>query len=81
MQMKNIIRKLLQLPADGMIFCVRMYQVGISPLLGKNCRFTPTCSNYFIQSVRKYGALRGAWKGAMRICRCHPFHRGGHDPP
>ncbi|MDE0936452.1 MAG: membrane protein insertion efficiency factor YidD [Mariniblastus sp.] len=79
--MKKSIRMMLQMPASGMIFCVRMYQVTLSPLLGRNCRFTPTCSNYFIQSVRKYGAIRGAWKGGLRICRCHPFHRGGHDPP
>ena len=60
---------------------VLAYQVGISPFLGNNCRFTPTCSEYFILSVRKYGAIRGSWRGAARICRCHPFHPGGVDFP
>jgi putative membrane protein insertion efficiency factor len=45
------------------------------------CRFTPSCSEYFILAVRKYGPLRGAWKGAGRICRCVPWQPGGYDPP
>ncbi len=68
-------------PYWGMIVGVRVYQMFFSPLLGQNCRFTPSCSHYFIQAVRKYGAWRGAWKGVFRICRCHPFHPGGNDPP
>jgi putative membrane protein insertion efficiency factor len=58
-----------------------MYQLTLSPLIGQNCRFTPTCSTYFIESVKKYGAVRGSLRGVARICRCHPFHRGGYDPP
>jgi putative membrane protein insertion efficiency factor len=72
---------LIRIPANLMIGVVRMYQVCISPLLGSNCRFTPTCSAYFIEAVNKYGAIRGAWKGICRICRCHPFGKDGHDPP
>nr|WP_145252323.1 membrane protein insertion efficiency factor YidD [Aeoliella mucimassa] len=64
-----------------LIGMVRFYQLGISPLLGKNCRFQPTCSEYFIQSVRKYGPLRGSWRGVKRIARCHPWNPGGYDPP
>lgn len=64
-----------------LILPVRIYQVFISPLLGPSCRFDPTCSQYFIESVRKYGPLRGAWRGVCRIARCHPFHPGGYDPP
>ncbi len=60
---------------------VLLYQVGISPFLGNNCRFYPTCSEYFILSVRKYGAMRGSLRGMARICRCHPFHSGGIDLP
>ena len=71
----------VRLPANTMVFLVRGYQVCISPLLGKNCRFQPSCSAYFIESVNKYGAIRGAFKGAVRICKCHPFHPGGYDPP
>lgn len=60
---------------------VRLYQWTISPLLGPVCRFDPSCSNYFIQAVHKYGPLSGAWRGIKRICRCHPWSRGGYDPP
>ena len=65
----------------ALIGFVRVYQLTLSPLLGQNCRFYPTCSNYFIQAVRKYGPIRGTCKGIWRICRCHPFHPGGYDPP
>ena len=60
---------------------VRLYQVALSPLLGGHCRFEPSCSHYFIQAVEKYGPWRGTVKGIARIFRCHPFHRGGYDPP
>ncbi len=72
---------LIALPAWLMIAAVRLYQLLLSPLLGRQCRFTPTCSEYFIQAVKKYGAIRGAFRGVLRICRCNPFHPGGHDPP
>ena len=72
---------LVKLPGRVLIFFVRMYQVCISPMFGPTCRFSPTCSAYFIQSVEKYGAVRGSLKGVWRICKCHPFHPGGHDPP
>jgi putative membrane protein insertion efficiency factor len=60
---------------------VRFYQACLRPVLPSVCRFTPSCSEYFIGAVRKYGPLRGAWKGAGRMCRCHPWNPGGHDPP
>ncbi|MCY2996415.1 MAG: membrane protein insertion efficiency factor YidD [Planctomycetota bacterium] len=64
-----------------LILLVRLYQIVLGPVLGGHCRFTPSCSVYFIQAVQKYGAIKGACKGLARICRCHPFHSGGHDPP
>ena len=64
-----------------MIFFVRLYQLGVSPLIGPSCRFQPTCSAYMIEAIRKYGAVRGGLKGAWRILRCNPFNRGGYDPP
>lgn len=64
-----------------LIALVRFYQRGISPLLGSNCRFSPTCSQYTIEAIEKYGAIRGIWKGITRIARCHPFTKGGYDPP
>jgi putative membrane protein insertion efficiency factor len=74
-------RHLLGLPAAALVLFVRLYQVTLSPLLGRCCRFEPSCSQYFIEAVRKYGAVRGGWRGVCRICRCHPFHPGGYDPP
>ena len=71
----------LALLAWVLIAGVRCYQVLISPWLGPRCRFTPSCSTYFIESVRKHGPLRGAWRGCRRIARCHQFHAGGYDPP
>jgi len=60
---------------------VRLYKVTLSPLLGRHCRFEPTCSDYFRRAVEQDGAVRGAAKGIARICRCHPWHPGGYDPP
>jgi len=69
------------MPGMMLIGAVRLYQWTLSPLLGGQCRFHPSCSNYFIQAVQKYGAVSGSLRGIKRICRCHPFHPGGYDPP
>ena len=79
--MKFVWATLRVAPAAALIGLVRVYQYAISPLLGPSCRFQPTCSEYFIQAVRKYGALAGGMRGVWRICRCHPFHPGGIDRP
>jgi putative membrane protein insertion efficiency factor len=63
-----------------LIFLIRAYRLFISPLLPPACRFTPTCSEYTMQAIEKYGAMRGAYLGARRLLRCHPFHSGGYDP-
>ena len=68
-----MIRKLLIAP-------IRFYRYVISPWLGYNCRFTPTCSAYAIEAIETHGALRGSWLTAGRILRCHPWCKGGHDP-
>lgn len=67
--------------ATFLIGCVRFYQMVLRPILPAVCRFQPSCSEYFILAVNKYGPLRGACKGVGRICRCNPFHPGGFDPP
>jgi putative membrane protein insertion efficiency factor len=72
---------LRQLPASLLIGLVRVYQFTLSPLIGRSCRFEPTCSHYFIACVQQDGACRGAWRGLKRIARCHPFQPGGYDPP
>jgi len=61
-------------------FLVRVYQVALSPLLGPNCRYYPTCSQYAIEAIETHGSLRGAWLTLKRISRCHPWHEGGFDP-
>ena len=63
-----------------LIFFIRTYRLFISPLLPPSCRFTPTCSEYAMQAIEKYGALRGVYLAARRLLRCHPFHSGGYDP-
>lgn len=79
--MNTFLQSIRRIPSLLLILIVRVYQYTLSPLVGRSCRFSPTCSNYFIQAVEKYGALRGAFKGVCRICRCHPWHPGGFDPP
>jgi hypothetical protein len=64
-----------------LILGVIVYKCTLSPLLGRHCRFQPTCSSYFREAVEKYGAVRGTMKGLVRIGRCHPWHPGGYDPP
>ena len=65
----------------GLIGLVILYKLTLSPFLGRHCRFQPTCSSYFRQAVEKHGAIRGSLRGLARICRCHPWHPGGYDPP
>ncbi len=59
---------------------IRIYQYAISPLIGRRCRFFPTCSEYTAEALQKHGALKGARLGLKRICRCHPWNPGGFDP-
>ena len=64
----------------ALIALVRFYQRCISPLLPPRCIYLPTCSQYMLEAVEKYGVWKGGWLGLRRICRCHPFHQGGYDP-
>ena len=63
-----------------MIKLIRFYQVFISPLTPGVCRYTPTCSAYFIEALQKYGPIKGSYLGIKRILRGHPWHPGGYDP-
>ncbi|QDF99563.1 membrane protein insertion efficiency factor YidD [Azoarcus sp. DD4] len=63
-----------------LIAIFRAYRYAISPMLGRNCRFHPSCSEYAIEAVERHGALRGGWLAIKRVGRCHPFHPGGYDP-
>ena len=62
------------------IVVLKGYKRFMSPLLPSACRFHPTCSEYMLEAVNKYGAARGIWMGTRRLLRCHPFHEGGFDP-
>ena len=62
------------------LFLLRFYKRWLSPVLPSACRFSPTCSEYMMEAVAKYGTARGVWLGVKRIGRCHPFHQGGYDP-
>jgi len=66
--------------ARGLIFMVRLYQGTLSPILGRQCRFIPTCSEYFIEAVTCRGAVVGSLLGLWRLMRCNPLCRGGFDP-
>lgn len=59
---------------------LRVYKYAISPMLGRNCRFHPSCSEYAAEAVQRHGALKGGWLALKRVGRCHPFHPGGYDP-
>jgi putative membrane protein insertion efficiency factor len=63
-----------------LVLVVRAYQFGLSPLLGGHCRFSPSCSEYAIEALRRHGAIHGAWLALTRVARCQPWGGLGHDP-
>ena len=67
-------------PRLAVMALIRAYQLTLSRLVLTQCRFIPSCSQYTLEAVERYGALRGAWLGVKRILRCHPLHPGGYDP-
>lgn len=73
----NTFKKIIIYPFLSLI---RIYQWVVSPWLGKNCRFVPSCSNYFIEALKTYGLFRGIFIGLKRIFRCHPWGKKGYDP-
>lgn len=63
-----------------LIGLIQAYRYGISPLLGPNCRFEPSCSRYAMEAINRHGLIRGAWLALTRLLKCHPWHPGGCDP-
>jgi len=63
-----------------LLLLLRAYKLGISPVLGQNCRFYPSCSDYAAEAIREHGAAKGGLLAARRLCKCHPWHPGGLDP-
>lgn len=78
---RRLCRLCERLASQVLVAGVVVYKATLSPLLGRHCRFQPTCSTYFREAVERYGAVRGTAKGLARIARCHPWHPGGYDPP
>ncbi|MDO5309164.1 MAG: membrane protein insertion efficiency factor YidD [Planctomycetia bacterium] len=74
----DFLRRLL---IASLVFLVRLYQIFISPVTPKSCRFKPTCSQYCVLALKKYGVIVGLYKTFRRLMRCHPFNDGGYDPP
>ncbi|MFP5333078.1 MAG: membrane protein insertion efficiency factor YidD [Acidimicrobiia bacterium] len=68
------------LPARTAMGIIRLYQRGVSPTLGRNCRFSPTCSAYAYQALERFGLFRGSWLALRRLGRCQPLVEGGYDP-
>ena len=62
------------------IFIIRLYQYTLSPYIAQSCRYTPTCSQYSIEAIQRFGVIKGFWLGLRRVGRCHPWHHGGYDP-
>ncbi len=74
--MKNLLT-IFSLP---LILLIKLYQWIISPWLGKSCRYTPTCSHYGVEALKKYGPIKGLWLTVKRVARCHPWGGHGYDP-
>ena len=62
------------------VMLIRLYQLAFSPLLGHRCRFHPRCSDFALESLHRYGLIKGIWLAVKRVGCCHPWHRGGFDP-
>ena len=81
----DVPRTWLSLPGQILIALliglIRVYQAALSPLLGNVCRFEPSCSRYMVESLKKYGLVRGLARGLRRLSRCPPWNPGGYDPP
>jgi putative membrane protein insertion efficiency factor len=77
---KKYIDTFLKILAVPFIVLIKVYQLLISPLFPSSCRYTPTCSHYTAEALKKYGIIKGGWLGIKRISRCHPWGGSGYDP-
>ncbi|MCF0163986.1 MAG: membrane protein insertion efficiency factor YidD [Bacteroidales bacterium] len=75
-----MIEKLRKITTWPFLKLIRFYKICISPYLGNNCRFTPTCSQYAAEAIKKYGIFKGGYLAARRLLRCHPWGGSGYDP-
>lgn len=79
-EMGSVISFVRALPARGALAAIRFYRRSISPLFPPTCRYIPTCSEYGLTAIQRFGFVKGGWLTLRRICRCHPFRKGGYDP-
>ncbi|OQY75491.1 MAG: membrane protein insertion efficiency factor YidD [Ignavibacteriales bacterium UTCHB2] len=75
-----MLKKIFQILAVPFILLIKIYQLFVSPLFPSSCRYTPTCSHYTAEALKKYGLFKGGWLGIKRILRCHPWGGSGYDP-
>ena len=80
MDVKQIYKAIIILITFPFIIVIKIYQILISPLFPSSCRYLPTCSQYSLEALRKYGLFKGGWLGIKRISKCHPWGGSGHDP-
>lgn len=80
MNLKKIFKNISGLFVLPIILLIKIYQMLISPLFPSSCRYTPTCSNYTLEALKRYGIIKGGWLGVRRIFRCHPWGGSGYDP-
>ena len=78
--MKKICRWVSSLVSKLLIGLIKLYQVTLSPFIGRSCRYTPTCSNYGIEAIRKHGPIKGSWLTLKRVLSCNPWGGSGYDP-
>lgn len=78
--MKNFLSGINKFASRVLILPIKFYQGAISPMLPPSCRYTPTCSQYAIEALKKHGPIKGSWLAIKRICRCHPWGGSGYDP-
>ncbi|MBR4913120.1 MAG: membrane protein insertion efficiency factor YidD [Bacteroidales bacterium] len=78
--MKKVFLWIRSLVSRFLIGLIKLYQVTLSPFIGRSCRYTPTCSNYGIEAIRKYGPIKGSWLTLKRVLSCNPWGGSGYDP-
>jgi putative membrane protein insertion efficiency factor len=78
---KNVINEISCIAKEAIVLTIRLYQSSVGQFLGGQCRFVPSCSQYAIEAVRQFGAVKGSYMALKRILRCHPFGSSGFDPP
>jgi len=80
MDLKQVYTVVAKIIAFPFILAIKLYQLLVSPLFPSSCRYTPTCSHYTLEALKKYGLFKGGWLGVKRISRCHPWGGSGYDP-